>query len=492
VFLSLSFNKFFYFRCMTKQYPTLSAIQSDLQQGVITVAGLVEGYLHNIKINEHLNAFNEVFEDEVLIYAEAVDEKIKQGTAGKLAGMVLALKDNICYKDHQVTASSKILDGFTSIFSATIVERLLAEDAIIIGRTNCDEFAMGGSNETSYFGPVKNYADHTKVPGGSSGGAAVAVQAGMCHAAIGTDTGGSVRQPAAFCGIVGLKPTYGRVSRYGIIAYASSFDQVGPMTRSIEDAALLLQVMAGADEYDATVSDVPVPAYPDNLGTSGKKKIAYLSEALTSPGVDPEVRQLLTEYIEKLKQDGHTVEPFSFEYMDYVVPTYYILTMAEASSNLARYDGVHYGYRSRNATDLESTYKKSRSEGFGKEVKRRVMLGTFVLSSGYYNAYYAKAQKVRRLIQTRTKEILNQYDFILAPTTPTPAFNIADHMKDPIVMYLEDIFTVQASLAGVPAISLPVRNNKDGLPLSLQLITKSFDESELLSFSKYVLELAKN
>jgi len=477
---------------MTKSYPTLSAIQADLQQGKTTVAALVEGYLHNIKLNQHLNAFNEVYDDEALVYAHAIDEKIKQGTAGKLAGIVLAIKDNICYKDHQVTASSKILDGFTSIYSATIIERLLAEDAIIIGRTNCDEFAMGGSNETSYFGPVKNFADHTKVPGGSSGGAAVAVQAGMCHAAIGTDTGGSVRQPAAFCGIVGLKPTYGRVSRYGIIAYASSFDQVGPMTHSIEDAALLMEIMAGADDYDATAANVPVPAYTQNLTDTGKKKIAYISEALSSPGVDPEIKALLSQYIEKLQADGHIVEPVSFKYMDYVVPTYYILTMAEASSNLARYDGVHYGYRSHNANTLESTYKKSRSEGFGKEVKRRIMLGTFILSSGYYDAYYAKAQKTRRLIQEKTLEILKEYDFILAPTVPTPPFGIAENMKDPIVMYLEDIFTVQASLAGIPAISLPLCNNSQGLPLALQLITKSFNESGLFSFSKYVLELAKN
>ncbi|WP_448700743.1 Asp-tRNA(Asn)/Glu-tRNA(Gln) amidotransferase subunit GatA [Mucilaginibacter sp. AW1-3] len=477
---------------MTISYPTLSAIQSDLQQGKITVAALVEGYLHNIKLNEHLNAFNEVYDDEALVYAHAIDEKIKQGTAGRLAGIVLAIKDNICYKDHQVTASSKILDGFRSVYSATIIERLLAEDAIIIGRTNCDEFAMGGSNETSYFGPVKNFADHTKVPGGSSGGAAVAVQAGMCHAAIGTDTGGSVRQPAAFCGIVGLKPTYGRVSRYGIIAYASSFDQVGPMTQSIDDAALLMEIMAGADDYDATSANVPVPAYTQQLSDTGKKKIAYISEALTSPGVDPEIKTLLSQYIEKLQADGHIVEPVSFKYMDYVVPTYYILTMAEASSNLARYDGVHYGYRSHNATTLESTYKKSRSEGFGKEVKRRIMLGTFILSSGYYDAYYAKAQKTRRLIQEKTLEILKEYDFILAPTVPTPAFGIAEIIKDPIVMYLEDIFTVQASLAGIPAISIPLGNNSKGLPLALQLITKSFNESGLFSFSKYVLELAKN
>lgn len=477
---------------MTKLYPTLSHIQADIQQGSTSVVQLVEMYLHNIKLYEHHNAFNEVFGDEALLKAHDVDQKIKQGTAGRLAGMVIALKDNICYKGHQVTASSKILDGFVSVFSATVVERLLAEDAIIIGRCNSDEFAMGGANETSYFGPVKNFADETRVPGGSSGGAAVAVQAGMCHAAIGTDTGGSIRQPAAFCGIVGLKPTYGRVSRYGLIAYASSFDQAGPLTNSVEDAALLLEIIAGADEHDATVADVPVPAYTQALQSTGKKRIAYIPETLESDGVDPEIKAMISTYIDKLKADGHTVEPVSFDMMPYVVPTYYILTMAEASSNLARFDGVHYGYRSRNATDLMSTYKKSRSEGFGKEVKRRIMLGTFVLSAGYYDAYYAKAQKVRRMIQEKTLSILKDHDFILIPTSPTPAFPLGEDIKDPTVRYLADIFTVQASLAGIPAISLPVGNNTAGLPLGLQLLTNSFQEAELLRFSKYVLELPKN
>lgn len=477
---------------MSKFYPSLSHIQADIQQGQTSVVKLVEMYLHNIKLYEHHNAFNEVFGDEAILQAHVVDQKIKNGTAGRLAGMVIAIKDNICYKGHQVTASSKILDGFVSIFSATVIERVLAEDAIIIGRTNSDEFAMGGANETSYFGPVKNFADETRVPGGSSGGAAVAVQAGMCHAAIGTDTGGSVRQPASFCGVVGLKPTYGRVSRYGLIAYASSFDQAGPLTNSIEDAALLLEIMAGADEQDATVADVPVPAYTQNLQTTGKKRIAYISETLNSDGVDPEIKALLNQYIEKLKQDGHSVDAVSFDMLDYVVPTYYILTTAEASSNLARFDGVHYGYRSHNATDLESTYKKSRSEGFGKEVKRRIMLGTFVLSAGYYDAYYAKAQKVRRMIRDKTLAILQDHDFILLPTSPTPAFPIGENITDPTVRYLADIFTVQASLAGVPAISLPVGNNTAGLPLGLQLVTKSFAEAELLQFSKYFLELSKN
>jgi aspartyl-tRNA(Asn)/glutamyl-tRNA(Gln) amidotransferase subunit A len=475
---------------MAKFYSSLNEIKSGLQSGNITVEALVKDYLRQVELNARLNAFNEVFKDEALERAKDIDHRLKQGTAGKLAGMVIAVKDNICYKGHKVTASSKILKDFTSIYSSTVVERLLAEDAIIIGRCNCDEFGMGATNENSYFGPVKNYADETRVSGGSSGGVAVAVQANMCHAAIGTDTGGSVRQPASFCGLIGLKPTYGRISRHGIIAYASSFDQVGTITRSVDDAALLLEVMAGADEYDSTLAQKVVPAYVDDLETSaGKKKIAYLQEALSSPGVDMEVKGAMANYVEKLRKEGHTVTSISFEHLDYLVPAYYILAMAEASSNLARYDGVHYGYRSPATTDLVSTYKRSRSEGFGKEVKRRIMMGTFVLSAGYYDAYYAKAQKVRRLIRNKTNEILQEYDFILIPTAPEPAPLIGKMEKDPVVNYLADIFTVQASLAGVPAISLPVGNNSKGLPLGLQLLTKHFGEQELLNFSKYFLQL---
>jgi aspartyl-tRNA(Asn)/glutamyl-tRNA(Gln) amidotransferase subunit A len=474
---------------MAKKYSSLIEIKGGLQSGEVTVEKLVKYYLENIKTNAHLNAFNEVFGEEALNRAKNIDARIQLGNAGRLAGMVIGIKDNICYKDHKVSASSKILDDFTSIYSSTIVERLLAEDAIIIGRCNCDEFAMGASNESSYFGPVKNHADNTKVSGGSSGGSAVAVQADMCHAAIGTDTGGSVRQPASFCGLIGLKPTYGRISRYGVISYASSFDQVGPITKSVEDAALLLEVMAGVDEYDSTLSTKEIPAFSTDLKEPGKKKIAYLQESLSSPGVDAEVKNALTQAIDKLRAEGHIVKPIAFEYLEYLVPAYYILATAEASSNLARYDGVHYGYRSPKATDLQSTYKLSRSEGFGKEVKRRIMLGTFVLSAGYYDAYYAKAQKARRLIREKTQEILKEYDFILTPTAPEPAYNIGKEETDPVVSYLADIFTVQASLSGLPAISLPVGNNSKGLPLGLQLLAGQFEEQELLNFSKYFVKL---
>ncbi|MXV51749.1 Asp-tRNA(Asn)/Glu-tRNA(Gln) amidotransferase subunit GatA [Pedobacter sp. HMF7647] len=471
-----------------KRYTTLSEIRQDIDAGELELTSLVEHYLQRIEEEKHLNAFVEVFGEEARQEAARITEKIAAGSAGRLAGMVIGIKDIICYKSHGVSVGSKILENYKSIFSSTVVERLLAEDAIIIGRLNCDEFAMGGSNENSFYGPVKNYVDNTKVAGGSSGGSAVAVQAGLCLAALGTDTGGSVRQPAAFCGVVGVKPTYGRVSRHGIVAYASSFDQVGPLANSVEDAALILEIIAGPDEYDSTVSLKPVPSYSGNLKSSGKKKIAILSEVLEAEGLDPEIKQLTENTIARLKGDGHTVEAVSFPYLEYVVPTYYILTTAEASSNLARYDGVHYGYRSPNATDLESTYKKSRTEGFGAEVKRRIMIGTFVLSAGYYDSFYGKAQKVRQLIRAKTDEILSKYDFILMPTTPTPAFGIGEKMSDPVVMYLADIFTVQASLAGIPAVSLPLGNNSNNLPLGIQFLGKRFGEGDLLAFSKYIME----
>ncbi len=465
---------------------SLSKIQSALAKHdkEFTLPDLVEHYLKCIDEKRELNAFVEVFTDEVRTEALRIQQKLDSGKAGKLAGMVIAIKDNICYKDHKVSACSRILENYVSPFSSTVVERLLAEDALIIGRLNCDEFAMGASNESSYYGPVKNNADKTKVSGGSSGGAAVAVQAGLCLAALGTDTGGSVRQPAAFCGVVGLKPSYGRVSRHGIISYASSFDQVGPITNCVEDAAILLEIIAGADNYDSTASQRMVPAYTLENKEVKKEKIAYLSEALHSTGLDPEVRLAFEKSIDSLKAAGHVVEPVSFEFLEYVVPTYYILTMAEASSNLARYDGVHYGYRSKRAFDLESTYKTSRSEGFGPEVKRRIVLGTFVLSAGYYDAYYSKAQKVRRLIRDKTNQILEVYDFIMLPTAPTPAFNIGEESDDPVVNYLADIFTVQASLAGIPAISLPAGNNSAGLPLAMQFLGRRFGEADLLAFSK--------
>lgn len=471
-----------------KSYYSLSEIQTDIAAKTITCSALVEFYLQQIETQKHLKAFNEVFAESATQQAKIVDEKIKKGTAGKLAGMIIGIKDNLCYKNHRVSASSKILENFTSLYNATVIERLLAEDAIIIGRCNCDEFAMGSSNENSAFGNVLNPHDNTRVPGGSSGGSAAAVAANMCLAALGTDTGGSIRQPASFCGVVGLKPTYGRVSRYGAIAYASSFDQIGPITKNITDAAIIMEVISGKDEYDSTVSSKPVPAYSKELSTPiSNKKIAYFRDCLEKEGLDPEIKKYIYSLIEKLKKEGYTVEPVDFPYLDYLVPTYYVLTTAEASSNLARYDGINFGYRSPNATDLDSTYKKSRTEGFGTEVKRRIMLGTFVLSSGYYDAYYSKAQKVRRILQNEINSILNTHAFILLPTTPGTAFTMGKNSQDPIAMYLEDIFTVLANHTGIPSISLPLTKHSNGLPFGVQVMSKSFNEAELLAFSDHLM-----
>lgn len=467
-----------------KKYNSLSEIQALIAQKKLDLPDLLDYYFTQIKAQQHLNVFNEVFVDSAKKQAVSVQQKIDNGTAGKLAGMVIGIKDNILYKDHITTASSKMLEGFISPYSSTVVTRLIREDAIIIGRTNCDEFAMGGSNETSYYGTVRNAADTERVAGGSSGGSAVAVQADMCLSALGTDTGGSVRQPAAFCGCYGLKPTYGRISRYGVIAYASSFDQVGPITSSVSDAALLLEVLAGADENDSTVSRLPVPGYLAALDNASPKKIAVLKETLESEALDPDIKTAILQAIEQFKEQGHTIEYVSFDLLDYLVPAYYVLTAAEASSNLSRYDGVHYGHRNLQAENLNSLYKKSRAEGFGEEVKRRILLGTFVLSAGYYDAYYQKAQQVRRLIRDKIEALLVDFDVILTPVAPTPPFKIGENIQDPLVMYMADIFTVLASLTGVPAIAIPLGNNKLGLPLSLQLMGKHFEEGALLSLSK--------
>jgi len=465
-------------------------VQNALSNATTNCVEITYSYLNAITENQHLNAFVEVYTDEALEQALAVDEKLKKGTAGKLAGMVIGIKDNLCYQNHKVSAASKMLDGFESLFSATVIERLLAEDAIIIGRLNCDEFAMGSANENTIYGAVKNPIDNTKVAGGSSGGSAAAVAAGLCLAALGSDTGGSIRQPAAFCGIVGLKPTYSRVSRYGLIAYASSFDQIGPLTNTVDDAALLLEVIAGADEFDSTVSTRKVEEYSKAKLDNKPKRIAYIKECLESIGLDPEIKQLIETKIAELKEQGHVVDPISFPYLDYLVPTYYVITTAEASSNLARFDGVHYGYRSENITDLEGTYIDSRTEGFGEEVKRRIMLGTFVLSAGYHDAYFTKAQKIRRLIQDKTNEMFEDYDFVISPTTPHTPFAIGTKHTDPTIMYLEDIFTVQANLAGNPAISIPLGEHSNGLPIGLHLMADHFKEADLLTFSKHLSKKA--
>lgn len=468
-------------------YHSFAEIKTAISNGT-SVVEITNYYLANIEKSKHLNAFLEVFKDTALAQAKAVDAKINNGTAGALAGMVIGLKDNLAYKGHKVSGSSKILENFESLYTATAVERLINQDAVIIGRLNCDEFAMGSSNENSAFGKVLNPLNEKMVPGGSSGGSAAAVAANLCTASLGSDTGGSIRQPASFTGTVGFKPTYGRISRYGLLAYASSFDQIGPFTRNVEDAALLLEVMAGTDEYDGSMLQEPTASFSAPFPSGKKVKIAYIQDCIESEGLDLEIKNRINTIIAELKAAGHEVEPVQFPYLQQMVPTYYVLTTAEASSNLSRYDGVHFGYQSNNAKGVEETYKKSRSEGFGEEVQRRIMLGTFVLSNEFYDAYYTKGQKVRRVIQNKTKEILDQYDFVIMPTTPTTAFEFGANSDDPITMYLQDIFTVQANLAGNPAISLPLGQHSNGMPFGIQVMGKHYEEGDLLSFSDYMMK----
>lgn len=435
-----------------------------------------------------------MFEEDALTRAEMLDRQLSERKApGKLHGVVIGLKDVISYKGHKLSAASKILENYTAIYNATAVNKLLEAGAIIIGRQNCDEFAMGSSNENSAFGNVLNAADNTRVPGGSSGGSAVAVQAGLCMISLGSDTGGSVRQPADFCGVVGLKPTYGRVSRYGLIAYASSFDQIGIFSKTVQDAALALEVIAGEDEYDSTVSNAPVEKYSGLLSQNKKYKIAYIRQALEHPSLNEEIRDTILQFIEKLKADGHIVEAIDFEYLDAIVPTYYVLTTAEASTNLSRFDGVRYGHRSkRKAEDLTTFYKNNRTEGFGKEVKRRIMLGTFVLSALYYDSYFTKAQQVRRIVSDKSKEIFDKYDAIISPNSPVTAFRFGEKSHDATEMYLADIYTVFANLAGIPGISLPLFSSSFGTPFGMQVMADKMKESGLLDLSEKMVQIAGN
>jgi aspartyl-tRNA(Asn)/glutamyl-tRNA(Gln) amidotransferase subunit A len=468
------------------------AVQHDLAAGTTTCRQLVDHYLARIAEHTYLNAFTEVYADEARARADELDARrvANPASVGRLHGMVLGIKDVLSYAGHGLRAGSRILDGFEAQFTATAVERLLAEDAIIIGRQNCDEFAMGSANETSAFGPVRNAADPERVPGGSSGGSAVAVQAGLCLASIGSDTGGSVRQPAAFCGVVGLKPTYGRVSRWGLVAYASSFDCIGPIANNAHDAALLLEVMAGPDAFDNTVSTRAVEAYSASALPTRPLRIAYLADGVESEGIQPAIRQATQRAIDQLRTQGHTVEPVAFGLLKHLLPTYYILIAAEASSNLSRFDGVRYGHRTaENVPDLVAMYKKTRTEGFGPEVRRRILLGTFALSASYYDAYYTKAQQVRRLVRNETERIFTDYDLLLMPTTPTTAFRLGgtplgEETDDPVQAYLADIFTVQANVTGNPAISVPNGTDPAGLPIGLQLMAPPFQEKLLVAVAK--------
>ena len=466
------------------QYTSLSQVQSDLLSGKISCRALVDDYLNRINTHQHLNAYLEVFEQEAREQADATDQILKSGKSpGSLFGLVLAIKDNICYAGHVCSASSRILGGFRSLFTATALQRLIDEGAIVIGRTNCDEFAMGSSNENSAYGLVRNAADMQRVPGGSSGGSAVAVQAGLCLASLGSDTGGSIRQPAAFCGLTGFKPTYGRVSRYGLIAYASSFDQIGPFTHQVEDAELITAIMSGFDPKDATSSSQEVKTSSGEAKISGMR-IGIPAGMLDAQLIQPEIYEHFMKTIDALKSRGAEVKEMPFSLMPYLIPAYYVLTTAEASSNLSRYDGVHFGYRSPQGGDMESIYKRSRTEGFGKEVKNRIMLGTFVLSSGYYDAYYTRAQKVRRLIRDQIEAMYQECDYLLMPCTPSVAFRFGEKTDDPVAMYLSDAYTVLANLSGMPAISIPAGKDREGMPFGIQLMGKAFDEPGLFGFSK--------
>jgi len=470
-----------------KTFRSFQDLSKGLENNEFTCEELVNFYLKEIKTNDKCNSFVETFDESSIEQAKLVDRDISNNNRKKLSGLIIGIKDNMCYQNHVVTASSLILKDFKSIYSATVIKRLLNEGAIIIGRLNCDEFAMGSANENSVYGPVKNPHDYSRVAGGSSGGSAAAVASGLCVVALGSDTGGSIRQPASFCGVVGVKPTYSRVSRFGLIAFASSFDQIGPIANNIDDAALVLEVISGHDVNDSTSSRKHVANYSKLDVDISNQKIAYFSEFINHKGLDSNIKNQFFEKIDSLKNNGHTVEPVSFPYLDFLVPTYYVLSTAEASSNLSRFDGINYGYRSDNSNSLEDTYVNTRSEGFGEEVKRRIMLGTFVLSAGYHDAYFTKAQKVRHLIKEKLNEILSSYDFVITPTTPHVAFQIGNEVADPTQMYLEDIYTVLANLTGNPAVSVPSKNLSNKMPHALQLIAKNFEEEKLLSFSKAYL-----
>lgn len=457
-------------------------IRTLLDSGNITCKELVTQYLENINEQKDLNVFITLFEKESVLRAVEIDEKIKSRNAGKLAGAVFSIKDVISVKDSLLTCGSKMLSNFESVYDATAVERLLKEDAIIIGKVNCDEFAMGSSNENSYYGPVKNPIDKTRVPGGSSGASAVSVAANMCLMSLGSETGGSIRQPSSFCGITGLKATYGRISRFGLVAFASSFDSIGIFGNNNSDIAAALEVIAGADKKDSTSSDVNVDNYVEKSELKldpEKISIGFIKEYFEE-GLDEEIKAGILSKIDSLKQKGFKVKEISLPNTRYLIQTYYILTCAEASSNLSRYDGVRYGLRADNSSTLEAMYVNTRSEGFGEEVKRRIMLGTYVLSAGYYDAYYRKGQKVRRLIMNDFENAFREVDFIISPTTPTTAFRLGEKLDDPLAMYLNDIYTVSANLAGIPAISVPAGTDKNNLPYGIQIMGKKFDESGLL------------
>jgi aspartyl-tRNA(Asn)/glutamyl-tRNA(Gln) amidotransferase subunit A len=463
-------------------------LRDKIAAGEIKSTAATEAVFGAIKKCEPtVGAYLQIFEGEALAKAAEVDEKISRGEAvGTLAGVPIAIKDNMCTTFGATTCASKILENFHSPYNATAVGKLLSADAVIVGKTNMDEFAMGSSTETSALKRTVNPWDVSRVPGGSSGGSAAAAASGMCFAALGSDTGGSIRQPASFCGVVGLKPTYGRVSRYGLVAYGSSLDQIGPITRTVSDCALMMNVIAGYDPADSTSvgeKAAPVCDYLEKIGQPIEKlKIAIVPQF--NAGADGQVRKALNEAINVYKNLGAEIIEVDMPYLDYAIAAYYVIATAEASSNLARYDGVHYGYRTAEPKDYIEVYTKSRAEGFGKEVKRRIMLGTYALSSGYYDAYYLKALKVRNLIRSDFVRVFERCDCIMMPVAPTTAFKIGEKIDDPLKMYLSDIYTIAVNLAGVPAISIPCGFDEKGLPIGLQIIAPAFSEEKLLRIAR--------
>lgn len=460
---------------------SLQEIQAKLNNKQLSVTELVDASYERIaQTDDKIKAFITLNEEGARKQAALLDEKLANGQAeGSLYGLPVGLKDNIVTEGLLTTAASQFLSNYNPIYDATVTQKLRDAGSVTIGKLNMDEFAMGGSNENSSYFATRNPWNLDHIPGGSSGGSAAAVASGQVYYALGSDTGGSIRQPAAYCGVVGLKPTYGLVSRYGIIAFASSFDQVGPITRNVEDAAHVLQAIAGYDASDSTSANVETPNYAAALtGDVKGLKIAVPREYL-GEGIDPRVKQAIMDALKLYESLGATWEEVSLPHTEYAVATYYLLTSSESSSNLARFDGIRYGVRAQNAENLIDLYRKSRSQGFGTEVKRRIMLGTYALSSGYYDAYYLKAQKVRTLIKQDFDQVFEKYDIIIGPTTPTPAFKIGEHAGDPLTMYLKDICTIPVSLAGVPAISVPC-GQVDGLPIGMQIVGKAFDESMVL------------
>ena len=461
--------------------------QIDRRRGIeFTSVELTEAYLHNMENGRKYNAYITECADKAIKQAREADKRYADGTARALEGLPLGIKDLFCTKDIRTTAASHILDNFIPPYESTVTQHLLDDGAVFLGKLNLDEFAMGGSNETSYFGPVINpwSKDKDLVPGGSSGGSAAAVAAHLCAASTGTDTGGSIREPAAFCGVTGIKPTYGRCSRYGIVAFASSLDQAGPIAQDVRDCALLLNSMAGFDDKDSTSCNLTVPDYTSFLNGDIKGLVIGLPKEYRPEGLNAEVAAYWDKAAEMLKARGAIVKEISLPHTKYALATYYVLAPAEASSNLARYDGIRYGYRAEaQGEHLDELYIRTRTEGFGTEVKRRIMIGTYVLSAGYYDAYYLKAQKMRRLIYNDFMEAFKQCDIILTPTSPITAFPIGDEsmLQNPINMYLNDVFTVSINLAGLPAMSLPIGLAQNGLPLGMQLIGKPFDEGTIFN-----------